>query len=129
MSEENVEIVRGFYEQAARGDFSWIPADDDFVFVTSPEMPDAGTYRGAAAREWITAWVGSFADLTMETTEIIDAGGDVVVGILQRGRIRASEPPVEGRWWQVLTLRDGRVGVSRLFSNRGDALEAAGLEE
>ena len=46
MSQENVDAVRTLHDQFARGDFSAL-ADtaDDFEFVTSPEMPDAGTYR------------------------------------------------------------------------------------
>jgi ketosteroid isomerase-like protein len=53
MSQENVEATRAVYERFARGDFSW-SADlaDDFEYVTSPETPDAGSYRGEAARRW-----------------------------------------------------------------------------
>ena len=46
MSEENVEVVCAFYERFARGDFDAFGAfSDNFEFVTSPELPDAGTYR------------------------------------------------------------------------------------
>jgi ketosteroid isomerase-like protein len=51
MSQENVEAVRAAYEELARGYFSRIANfSDDYEFVTSPEMPDAGSYRGEAAR-------------------------------------------------------------------------------
>src|SRR2546427_6333154 len=106
MSPENLEIMRVAYEEFARGDFSrWAELPDDFEFVASPELPDAGTYREEAARRWLKAWLESFERLTIEATEIIDAGGDkVVVGILQRGRPRGSQSIVEGRWWAVTTL-------------------------
>jgi ketosteroid isomerase-like protein len=45
MSLQNVEIVRDAYEPVARGDFTWAAKAvlaDDFEFVTSPELPDAG---------------------------------------------------------------------------------------
>jgi ketosteroid isomerase-like protein len=43
MSQENVEVVRAAFEQFARGDFSaWADLPDDFEFVTSTELPDAG---------------------------------------------------------------------------------------
>ena len=130
MSRENVEVVRAGYERAARGDFSsFEDFADDFEFVTSPELPDAGTYRGEAAKEWIASWVGSFDGLTMEATEIIDAGDKVLVGIFQRGRPRGSETVVEGRWWQVMTFRDGLITRSELFPERAQALEAVGLRE
>jgi ketosteroid isomerase-like protein len=128
MSEANVELVRAAYEAFSRGDFSFVAEfDDDFEFVTSPEVPDAGTYRGQAAREWVRQWVGSFEDMTMEATEIVDAGDKVFVGILQRGRIRGSETPAEGRWWNVITFREGRMVRSELYPDRDRALEAAGL--
>src|SRR6266581_2080895 len=119
MSHENVEAVRAAYEQFARGDFSaWADLRDDFEFVASPELPDAGTYRGAAARRWLTAWMESFEGLTIEATEIIDAGDQVVAAILQRGRLRGSQSVVEGRWWAVMTFRRGELVRSELFAER-----------
>jgi ketosteroid isomerase-like protein len=131
MSQENVEVVRAAYEQFARGDFSvWADLPDDFEFVASPELPDAGTYRGEAARRWLNAWVESFEGLTIEATEIIDAGRDkVVVAILQRGRPRRSQSIVEGRWWVVTTLRGGEVVRIELLPERTQALGAVGLSE
>jgi ketosteroid isomerase-like protein len=129
VSQENVELVRAGYEGFSLGDFSqWAELPDDFEFVASPELPDAGTYRGEAARRWMKAWLESFEQLTIEATEIIDGGGDkVVVGILQRGRPRGSQSIVEGRWWAVTTLRGGEVIRSELLPHRREALEAAGL--
>ena len=131
MSQENVEAVRAAYEELARGDFSRIANfSDDYEFVTSPEMPDAGTYRGEAAREWTRTWVDSFDDLTVEATEIIDVDDNkIVVGVLQRGRPRGSAVTVENQSWQLLTIRDGVTVRSEMFLKRGQALEAAGLSE
>ncbi len=129
MSQENVELVRAAFTQFAAGDFSsFAEYPDDFEFVTDPAMPDAGTYRGEAARRWTTAWVESFDQLTMEATEIIEAGDKVVVAILQRGRPHDSEGVVEGRWWQVLTFRQGELARSELFAERPRALKAVGRE-
>jgi ketosteroid isomerase-like protein len=106
MSEENVQIIREMHEQFARGDFSeFANLTDDFVFVASPELPDAGTYRGEAATRWMTAWVESFDGHTIEATEIIDAGDKVFVALFQRGRPHWSQTVVEGRWWSCVTLR------------------------
>jgi ketosteroid isomerase-like protein len=131
MSEENVAAVRAVYEEFARGDFgAWAELPDDFVFVASPELPDAGTYRGDAAVRWMTAWVESFEGHTIEATEIIDAGRDkVFVAILQRGRPRGSQTEVEGRWWVVMTLRGGEFVRTEVFPERAQTLEAAGLSE
>jgi ketosteroid isomerase-like protein len=132
MSQENVEIVRAVFDQFARGDFGrWFDlTTDDFEFVTSPEIPDAGTYYGAEARRWIAAWVQSFEGHTMEATEISDAAGDnVFAGFLQRGRPRGSQSAVEGRWWTVVTFRQGAMARIEVFADRAEALEAAGLSE
>jgi ketosteroid isomerase-like protein len=130
VSEENVEAIRAMYEQFARGDFSaFADFGDAFEFVTSPELPDAGTYRGEAARQWVQAWVDSFEGLTIEPTEIIDAGDKVFAGILQRGRFRGSETATEGRWWAVTTFRDGEMVRAQLFAERTHALGAAGVRD
>jgi ketosteroid isomerase-like protein len=132
MSQENVELTRAAYEQFSRGDFSRMfeQTTDDFEFVTAAEMPDAGTYRGQEARDWILAYIHSFDGFAQEATEIIDAGDRVVVAFVQRGRPRGSDLPVESHWWQVSTVRE--VGVTtriEIFSQRAEALEAAGLLE
>ena len=128
MSQENVEALRGNFDRFARGDFTEL-ADltDDFELVTSPEMPDAGTYRGEAARDWLNAWVESFDGLTLGATEFIDAGDKVVVEFLQRGTPRGGSTPVELRTWSVTTRREGVLARIELFQSRGEALEAAGL--
>ena len=128
MSEENVELVRLAYERAARGDFAWIDEfPDEFVFVTSPDVPDAGAYRGQAAREWTKNWIGSFEGMTMEAVDITDAGDKVFLEIRQRGHAGGSEAAVQGSWWQVISFRQGVPIRSELYPDRAKALEVAGL--
>jgi ketosteroid isomerase-like protein len=130
MSEENVEQVRARYEQSARGDFTPIEkTPDDFEFVASTNVPDAGTYRGEAARRWMKAWVESFDGLTMEATEIIDVGDKVFAAFVQRGRPRGGQTEVESRWWSFDTFREGVSAQTQIFADRAEALEAAGLSE
>src|SRR5262245_12479519 len=131
MSEENVEIVRAIVNRTAQGDFSsWLDdVTDDFVFVTSPDLPDAGTYREEAAKEWLTAWVESFVGHRIEGSDFIDAGDKVFYEILQRGRPLGSRVAVEGRWWIVNTFREGKIARIEAFDERANALEAAGLSE
>jgi ketosteroid isomerase-like protein len=130
MSQENVEAERQTFERFARGDFSGL-ADlpDDFEVVTAREMPDAGTYRGEAAREWSTGWVDSFESLTLEPVEIRDTGDSVMVEFIQRGTPKGGSAPVELRTWSVSTRCDGVLKRWELFQSRAAALEAAGLTE
>jgi len=133
MSREHVDALRAAYEQFAHGDFSaYSELPDDFELVLAPEMPDAGSYRGAAARRWLTSWVESFDRLTIEAVEFIDAGdqdaGDrVMIELLQRGRLAGSDAAVELSTWAVSTAREGAAMRSELFLTRAEALEAAGL--
>jgi ketosteroid isomerase-like protein len=98
MSQEDLAATRASFERFARGDFTE-SADlpDDYEIVTAPEMPDAGTYRGEAARTWLNAWVESFDSLTLEPTEILDAGDKVMAEFVQRGTPRGGSIPVEVR--------------------------------
>ncbi|MGZ5324934.1 MAG: hypothetical protein ACXWG2_12780, partial [Solirubrobacterales bacterium] len=70
MSQEAVEALRSAYEQFARGEFGVVDnLRDDVEVEPAPEMPDAGTYRGHAARSWVSSWVESFESLTLEAVE------------------------------------------------------------
>jgi ketosteroid isomerase-like protein len=130
MSQENVEAVREGFGRFELGDFSgFAELPDDVEVVTAREMPDAGTYRGEAAREWLKAWVDSFDSLTLEPVEILDAGDRVMVEFVQRGTPRGGSTPVELRTWSVTTRREGAFTRFELFTRRAEALEAAGLRE
>jgi ketosteroid isomerase-like protein len=130
MSEENADALRAAFGMYARGDFSPIGMlGDEFELVISPEAPDAGTYRGEEARRWLRAWVASFEGMTIEATEILDAGDKVFLGMTQRGRPPGSAVSVEGRWWQVSTFRGREIVRVEMFPDRAQALEAAGLRE
>jgi ketosteroid isomerase-like protein len=130
MSEENVEVMRAVLDQYADGDFSAIEAlGDDFEFVSGAEVPEAGTYRGEEARRWLRGWVATFEGMTIEATEIFDAGDKVFLGTTARGRPAGSAASVEERWWMVSTFRRREVVRVEMFPERAQALEAAGLSE
>ena len=131
MSEETVDAFRAAFEQFARGDFSaFASLADEFELVLAPEMPDAGTYRGAVARGWLDAWVDSFDRLTFEPVEFSDVGDDrVLIEYIQRGWAAGSDVAVELVNWSLATVRDGRVVRWQMFTDRAEALEAAGLRE
>jgi ketosteroid isomerase-like protein len=61
--------------------------------------------------------------------EIIDAGDQVVVVAHHQGRGRASGVDVDTRFYEVYTLREGKVSRVDEYTDRTEALEAAGLSE
>jgi ketosteroid isomerase-like protein len=74
---------------------------------------------------WSEAWKDS------ETTvdEVIGVGDRVFVAARFRGRGRASGAEVQGRHFEVYTLRNGKVLRVDEYADREEALEAAGLSE
>jgi ketosteroid isomerase-like protein len=61
--------------------------------------------------------------------EIIDAGDRVVLSAHHRGRGRGSGIKVDARYYEVYTLRDGKIIRVDEYTERIAALEAAGLSE
>ena len=129
MSQENVEVVRTIYRALERGDYSsneW--ADPDIEFVAPHEER---TLRGVEAmqrswREFLSAW----KDFKAEPEEIIDAGEQVLVLDKLGGRGRGSGVPADGlRGASLFTFREGRVVRLAQYTDRAEALEAAGLRE
>jgi ketosteroid isomerase-like protein len=128
MSREDVETIRAAFEQFSRGDFAvYAQLPGDLELVIAPEMPDAGTYRGEAARRWLDAWTQSFEQLTLEPVEFRDLGDKVMTEYIQRGFPKGGATPLELRSWSVSTMRDGAVVRLELYLSQAEALEAAGI--
>jgi ketosteroid isomerase-like protein len=129
VSQENVEIMRRGYERfRATGE---IRARPDLVWdVSRLGWPDQQIYVGAEGAnrfnaEWADAWDG----WEVKAEEYIDAGERVVVIVNQKGRSKATGIPVDMRFAQVWSFRDGQAIRMQMYSNVDEALEAAGLKE
>ena len=120
MSQEKVESVRRGFDAFQEGDASQmldLMADD---LVTYRADPDGATYHGKEG----------FLRATADWTEdFIDAGDRVLVRVRQTARGAASGIPVEGEFWFLFEIRARRAAKVSFYVRRGDALEAAGLEE
>jgi ketosteroid isomerase-like protein len=57
----------------------------------------------------------------------IDAGDHVVVTVHESGRGQGSGIEIDGRYFNVLTVRNGKIVRKVKFTQHSDALEAAGL--
>jgi ketosteroid isomerase-like protein len=140
MSQENVEVVRRSYKLLnafMRGELTAEDLEElvdpqielDFDERTLPDLPRH--LRGAPAffelsEQLRSAWV----DLTFDSLEFIEAWGDrVLVLTRQSARGRESGVPIVIHFFQLWTIREGRVREIEFFRHRADALEAAGLRE
>jgi ketosteroid isomerase-like protein len=87
---------------------------------------ELATCRGRdAVMEFFRNWLGPFAEWGYEVEELIDCGDSVVVLIHQWGRGKGSGVAVDGRFWQVWTLRHGKVIRTTHHREKAPALEAA----
>ena len=133
MSQENVEIVRRGYEGfAATGVINPDITTPDFVWDMSNfhGWPEQQTYEGTEeVRGFLSEWIGAWDDWELEADAFHDAGDKVVAMMSQRGRSKAAGMPVEMSFAQVWTLRDGKQIRMDMYSDRDEALKAAGLRK
>ena len=133
MSQENVEFVRRAAEAYERGDLSAVleTFSPDLVTYIAPPIPVAGTYHGPEGFLQVTLdWAEGFDELIATTEEHIDAGGDrVITRVRHRASGAESGVPVETDFWYVWTIREGKSVRVDIFTDRREALEAAGLRE
>ena len=128
MSEENVEIVRKSVEAYARGDLDTALTYADPDIAWNP-VEEAATQGHDAIRANLERWETDFEDFEATPEEYIDAGDQVLVTVHWSGRGRGSGLQVDIRTYQVITLRDGKTIRMDEFTERFEALEAAGLSE
>jgi ketosteroid isomerase-like protein len=130
MSEENVEIVRRAfaYEHYGVGDRAEAEALFDPHVVMNP-TEEGPSYGPDAMRDDFARWASAFEELRVTAEEVIDAGDQVVLVAHHQGRGRKSGVVVDTRFYEVYTLREGKVSRVDEFNEMAEALEAAGLSD
>jgi ketosteroid isomerase-like protein len=123
VSRENVEIVRSFL--SAGVDEALELADPGIVWNPIEEL--AATGHGAV-RASLHHWKAEWHDYELMPEAFLDAGDRVVVTVRLRARGRGSGVRVDARFYDVFTLRDGRIVRMDQFSERAEALASAGAE-
>jgi ketosteroid isomerase-like protein len=124
----NLELVREALAAFQDGelDRAFEFAHSDMISFRAPPLPDSQTYRGVeGVLQMYVDWTADFEDFEMEALEFLDAGDRVIVEILQRGKGKASGVMVEGRFWFVYTLADGKIARQDVYASREQALESA----
>jgi ketosteroid isomerase-like protein len=133
MSRETIEVVRRAYETFNRGDLEAMAADfaPVFEYIATGVIPGAGgVYRGAERHQrFVERWWGEFAQADVEVHELVDAGERVLASVTFRGRGRQSGVETTWNLWQLWSTRNGKVVRGQGFTNREEALEAAGMDD
>ena len=133
MSQESVEIVRGVYEEWAKGNFrAGVDLyDRHLVYVPLGDLPDAeARYLGPEGiRVYMRGQLEAWTKLTITAEELVEAGDSVVVAAHWRASGEESGAPTEHRLMHVWTFRGEAVVRLELFRDKAEALQAVGLSE
>jgi ketosteroid isomerase-like protein len=147
MSQENVEIVRrvlelfrnrdwtaeaGFGERDVAAATELFHPDFELDSTRAPMADLRGKFRGLSeAADFWGRWLEAWGSIEFEY-ELTDAG-EHVLATIRRQVMRGQGSGVEVElpaYWQVFTLREGRVARQVFFlEEEAEALEAAGLSE
>jgi ketosteroid isomerase-like protein len=131
MSQENVEMVRGFFSAFNAGDMDAVreTLDPDVVIARElEEWPETGPFVGreAVMRQWgrsIEALPGG----TLELISVIDVGDRVVAR--QVAHARGQGPELNLEFTVISTIRNGRTLIIEYFWDYAEALASLGLSE
>jgi ketosteroid isomerase-like protein len=132
MSKENVELVRRAVAAVNRRDIdAYLACCTDDVQLSTPLTEVTGVYEGPDGIRRFFADVGDTGpdfQLTIERVEPI--GPDrVLVFMVVTATGRASGIPQDSRTGNVYDLAGGKIERIRIFADRAEALEVAGLRE
>ncbi|MQA73526.1 MAG: hypothetical protein GEU88_04115 [Solirubrobacterales bacterium] len=134
MSEENLEIIRRIYCRTLRLDPELLAAlgelaAPDAAFDFTDAYPDGPVVRGVERVRRIAAnW--PWGALHFEPERFIDVDAErVLVFIRATATGVGSGVPVERRTAHECTFRGGRLVRFKVYSDREEALEVAGLQE
>jgi ketosteroid isomerase-like protein len=131
VSQENVEVVRAALEAWNAADMDALRElyDPDVILIGLEGWPESGPFVGreAVVREFEQLREAWHADVLEPTSDFIDAGDRVAVGMIWRGVGQGPEMKMEVA--SVWTVRDGRIVRQQNFWDHAEALRAMGLEE
>jgi ketosteroid isomerase-like protein len=132
MSTESVKTFRDAVDAFNRRDRLAFLAlcDPDYENIPPRDWPESSPTRGReAVWDFFVQGQEPWGAGEFELGEIID-GGDVIVAD-QRARMRGTASGADVGWayWHVIFLRNGKGVRSEWFSDRAEALRAAGLAE
>jgi ketosteroid isomerase-like protein len=137
MSEENVEIARRSFEAFNR---AFTEGADDLYALLDPEVEwipatailEGRSYHGhEGVRRWIEDMKRDWEDFEPRPEEFLDLGDDRVLALGSwHARGRGGDVPLDfphAAW--LAQYREGKLVRMQTFTERQEALEAAGLSE
>jgi ketosteroid isomerase-like protein len=131
VSQENVDLVRSFYADFERGDFSSAEWADPEIERLGVDDLHPGKMTGVAeVAEFMRTLLMDFEDFRLEAEEYRDVDGErllVLTRVVGRGKL--SRVPVSGKGAEVFEIHDGKVTRVIAYWDRDRAFADLGLEE
>ncbi len=134
--EEDLAIIREGYlawnEDGVGGDGAARFFHPDIEWINPPEMPGGGTRIGKdAVLAFLREWEGTMGilNVTFHVEEIIPANGEYLVISVATATSEHGVAIPPQNWFHLMRIEDRLVCRARLFFDRAEALEAAGLSE
>ena len=132
-SEKNVEILRRLLEAWNRRDFDDLGEFFDPEVEFNPGLLPPGEETHYTGLEGVNEWIGNVDDawvaVTAESLERIEIGRDRILAI-DRWRFQGRDGiEVEEELPTLFTFRNGLIVRVDGFTDKAEALEAAGLSE
>jgi len=130
MSEQNVALMKRFYETfTTTGEMPWEMLDEA-VEVRDHDTPDQGVYRRRAGVErWLRDWGAAWAEWSFEPEEFIDAGEAVVVVVRMHAKGMGSGAELDRQDALVYRFRDDKIVRTDYYNSKDQALRAAGVSQ
>jgi ketosteroid isomerase-like protein len=133
MSQQNVDIARRTFPAFNRGDVDGFLEciDPDVEWIPIMAALEGRVYRGhEGVRRWMEDLKTDWEVFEVHPEKFHDLGDQVLVLGRWRARARGSGVELEdrpGTW--LLTMRDRKVVWMQTYTDRAEALEAAGVSE
>jgi ketosteroid isomerase-like protein len=125
MSQTNVEVVRRFLD-VVDAEEALTLTDPGIVWNPIEELPGQGH---DAVRTSVAYWRAEWDDYTVTPEELLDMGDHVLAKVRLRGRGRSSGVEIDALFYDLYTLRDGKIVRMDQFTDRSEALAAVGRAE
>ena len=129
MSRENADLVLSLYRAIEGREYEspFEHLSEDIVWDLSrfglPDVAKVFTGHDGVRKFW-TAWLQAWESLEFHT-DTEELGDRVVVEVRQRNRGRASGVEVEFHYFQVFTVKDGKVTAVHVAPDRAEAVAAS----
>jgi uncharacterized protein len=133
MSQENVELFRhsilGWNDHGPEALVESL--DPEVEFHAPKESMNPGIYRGPdGVREYFGRLSDVLESQRVESVDVIDIDDRRVIAVVKGfAKTPHFEAEVEMNWAWLITVKDGLATRVETFTDRGQALEAAGLSE